>query len=186
MLAPPLWATSIEQALAGVAGTERGLSSAEAARRLATRGPNELAAPRRFEAPRELLRYLANPLVLILLVASAVSATFGQVVSAVIIALMLVLSVALNFSQAYRSQQAAARLRQQVGQTATVARDGVDRELPVREVVVGDFLVLFVFLVNAVLKRDLLVFFGFLVVMVVGYLGLMELAKGWFYRRYPM
>ena len=48
------------------------------------------------------------------------------------------------------------------------------------------FLVLFVFLVNAVLKRDLLVFFGFLVVMVVGYLGLMELAKGWFYRRYPM
>ncbi|HET9926062.1 MAG TPA: cation transporting ATPase C-terminal domain-containing protein, partial [Methylomirabilota bacterium] len=29
-------------------------------------------------------------------------------------------------------------------------------------------------------------FFGFLVGMVVGYLGLMELAKGWFYRRYPM
>jgi Mg2+-importing ATPase len=29
-------------------------------------------------------------------------------------------------------------------------------------------------------------FFGFLVVMVVGYLGLMELVKGWFYRRYPM
>jgi len=132
------WALGIEQALAGAAGTERGLSTAEAVARLATQGPNELAPPPRFEALRELLRYLANPLVLILLVASVVSAAFGQVVSAVIIALMLILSVALNFTQAYRSQQAARRLRQQVGQTATVVRDGVEREIPVREVVVGD------------------------------------------------
>jgi Mg2+-importing ATPase len=138
MLAPPFWATSVEQALAGTAGREGGLSSQEAAARLRTWGPNELAPPRRFEALRELLRYLANPLVLILLVASAVSAAFGQAVSAAIIALMLVLSVALNFTQAYRSQRAAATLRRQVGQTATVLRDGVERELPVREVVVGD------------------------------------------------
>ena len=138
MPAPAPWALGIEQALAGAAGTERGLSAAEAAARLATQGPNELAPPPRFEALRELLRYFANPLVLILLVASVVSAAFGQVVSAVIIALMLILSVALNFTQAYRSQQAAQRLRQQVGQTATVVRDGVEREIPMREVVVGD------------------------------------------------
>lgn len=140
MLAPPLWAASIGQALAAAAATERGLSSPEAAARLRVWGPNELAPPRRFEAVRELFRYFANPLVLILLVASAVSAAFGQMVSAVIIALMLVLSVALNFTQAYRSQRAAARLRQQVGQTATVTRDGVAHELPVREVVVGDLI----------------------------------------------
>jgi Mg2+-importing ATPase len=136
--APAPWALGIEQALAGAAGTERGLSAAEAATRLASQGPNELAPPPRFEALRELLRYFANPLVLILLVASVVSAAFGQVVSAGIIALMLILSVALNFTQAYRSQQAAQRLRQQVGQTATVVRDGVEREIPVREVVIGD------------------------------------------------
>ena len=70
--------------------------------------------------------------------ASAVSAAFGQVASAVIIALMLALSVALNFTLAYRSQQAADRLRQQVGQTAVVLRDGVPCERPVREVVPGD------------------------------------------------
>ncbi len=138
MSAPPLWAVSIGQALAAAAATERGLSSAEAAARLRALGPNELAPPRRFEGVRELLRYFANPLVLILLVASVVSAAFGQPVSAVIIALMLVLSVALNFTQAYRSQQAAARLRLQVAQTATVIRDGVEREVPVRDVVVGD------------------------------------------------
>ena len=138
MPAPAPWALGIEQALAGAAAPERGLSSAEAAARLASRGPNELAPPPRFEALRELLRYLVNPLVLILLVASVVSAAFGQVVSAVIVALMLILSVTLNFTQAYRSQRAARRLRLQVGQTATVIRDGVEREIPVREVVVGD------------------------------------------------
>src|SRR6266851_7689668 len=137
MFAPPFWAQSMEQVLAA-AGTARGLSSAEAAARLETGGPNELAAPRRFAALRELLRYLGNPLVLILLVASVISGVFGQVVSAVVIVLMIVLSVALNFTQAYRSQQAAERLQRQVGQTVTVIRDGVERELPARELVVGD------------------------------------------------
>jgi P-type Mg2+ transporter len=127
-----------EQDPARADGGERGLSSEEAAARLKRWGPNTLAPPRRFEALREILRYLANPLVLILLVASVVSASFGQAVSSAIIALMLVLSVALNFTQAYRSQQAARRLREQVGQTATVTRDGVMRELPVRLVVPGD------------------------------------------------
>jgi Mg2+-importing ATPase len=136
--ARPFWALSIEEALAEAGGDERGLSSEEAARRLKRWGPNELAPPRRFEAVREILRYLANPLVLILLVASAISAAFGQVVSSLIIVLMLILSVVLNFTQAYRSQRAAARLREQVGQTATVVRDGVERELPVRVVVPGD------------------------------------------------
>ncbi len=138
MSGPPVWAASIGHALAASAATERGLSSPEAAARLQALGPNDLAPPSRFETVRELLRYFANPLVLILLVASAVSAAFGQPVSAVIIALMLLLSVALNFAQAYRSHRAAARLRRQVGQTATVIRDGVEREVPVREVVVGD------------------------------------------------
>jgi len=117
---------------------ETGLTSAEAAERLARYGPNELAPPRRFAALRELLRYLANPLVLVLLLASSVSAAFGQVVSSIVIALMLVLSVALNFTQAYRSQRAAARCRERVSQVATVRRDGAVREIPAREVVPGD------------------------------------------------
>ena len=48
MAAPPLWATSVEQALAGTEATARGLSSAEATARLRAHGPNELAPPRRF------------------------------------------------------------------------------------------------------------------------------------------
>src|SRR6266498_4166768 len=51
---------------------------------------------------------------------------------------MVVLSVALNFTQTYQSQRAARRLREQVGQRATAIRDGRPREVPAREVVPGD------------------------------------------------
>ncbi len=134
----PFWTLTPGEALARAGGVEGGLSSEEARDRLRRFGPNELQAPRRFEALRELARYLVNPLVVILLVASVVSAALGQMASSVIVALMLVLSVALNFVQASRSQQAARRLRAQVGQTATVLRDGAEREIPAGQVVPGD------------------------------------------------
>ena len=91
---PPFWALTLEEAFARTGSSERGLSSSEAAMRLKRWGPNELSPARRFEALREIIRYLANPLVLILLVASGVSALFGQLTSSAIIALMVILSVA--------------------------------------------------------------------------------------------
>jgi Mg2+-importing ATPase len=71
-------------------------------------------------------------------VASAASAVLGQVVSSIVIALMILLGVALNFAQAYRSQVAARRLRERVSQRATVMRDGVVCEIPAAGVVPGD------------------------------------------------
>ena len=84
-------------------------------------------------ALREVLHYLANPLVLLLLLASAISAALGQVWSSVVIALMLALSVGLNVTQAYRSHVAARELRQRVAPTATVLRDGAAGEIPARD-----------------------------------------------------
>jgi P-type Mg2+ transporter len=124
--------------LARLETSEAGLSSDEARRRLARVGPNEAAVRRRGAVTRELLGFLANPLVLILIVASAVSAVLRDVVNAAIIAVMVVLSVVLNFVQAYRSQRAAERLRQEAAPTATVRRDGTWTELPRRVLVPGD------------------------------------------------
>jgi len=115
-----------------------GLTSAEARARLADVGPNDLAPPRRLAPLREIVHLFANPLVLVLLGACAVSASLGQVFSAEIIALMVVISVALNFFQAYTSQRAAERLRERVAQTATVLRDGGVQEITVSGVVPGD------------------------------------------------
>ncbi len=115
-----------------------GLSSAEAERRFAEFGPNE-PVPAKIAGPLfQFLRFCANPLVLILLVASATSALLGQAVDAIIIAAMVVLSVVLNFIQAYRSEKAVQRLRDQVAPTATVKRDGNWIELTRRQIVPGD------------------------------------------------
>ncbi len=115
-----------------------GLTSAEAARRLDQYGPNEPVQRRRFSAVAQILRLFANPLVAILLVASVISALLGQGLDATIIVTIVVLGVAINFWQTYRSQQATERLRSMVAPTATVRRDGEWREVPVRDVVAGD------------------------------------------------
>jgi Mg2+-importing ATPase len=79
-----------------------------------------------------------NPLVLILLIAAAASAVLGERVDAAIIAVVVVVGVAINFVQTYRSSQAAERLREQVTPTATVLRDGAWKEIQRRSVVPGD------------------------------------------------
>jgi Mg2+-importing ATPase len=89
-----------------MSNTEQGLSSAEAARRFAAYGPNEPAPVRRLSAVVQLLHLFANPLVVILLVASAIAGSLGQKVDAVIIVTMVVLGVSINFWQSYRSQRA--------------------------------------------------------------------------------
>ena len=99
-------ALETKRTLSGGDESEIGLSTAEAERRFAEFGPNE-PVPAKIAGPLfQFLRFCANPLVLILLVASATAAFLGQAIDAIIIAAMVVMSVLLNFIQAYRSEQA--------------------------------------------------------------------------------
>jgi P-type Mg2+ transporter len=118
--------------------TATGLTQAEAKRRLAQYGHNEPAPPRSTAPFLQLLSLLANPLAIILLVASAMSAALGEVINAAIIVTMVLLSVALNFVQTYRSQKAVASIRKEVAPTANVLRDDKWMEIPRRELVPGD------------------------------------------------
>jgi Mg2+-importing ATPase len=115
-----------------------GLTSQEAAARLSQFGPNDPAPPKRQSAVLDFLRLFLNPLVLILLIAAAVSAFLGEAVDAAIIAVIVLLSTVLDFTQNYKSQRAIEQLRQQVAPTATVLRDGKWRELRRSDVVPGD------------------------------------------------
>jgi len=74
-----------------------GLTSAEATRRLNDCGPNEPVSVRRFSALVELVHLFANPLVIILLVASVISASLGQRTDALIIFTIVLLGIAINF-----------------------------------------------------------------------------------------
>src|SRR5215469_2434100 len=105
--------------------TEQGLSTREADRRLRQFGPNEIATGDRFKLLRAGVAFSSNPLVIILLVASAISGVLGEALNATLIALMVVLSVGLNFVQVYRSEQAARKLRSMVAPTASVWRNNL-------------------------------------------------------------
>ena len=115
-----------------------GLTTDEAARRAREAGPNDPVATRQGGPLAEFLRFCASPLVIILLVAAVTSALLGQIIDASIIALMVLLSVVLNFVQAYRSEREVERLRERVAPTATVLRDGVWSEIARRDLVPGD------------------------------------------------
>ncbi len=123
-------------ALLGTRAT--GLSEAEALQRLAAAGPNEAGAGQRAGYIGTLLELFGNPLVLMLLVAAAVSGFLGDRVGAGIIFAMVLLSVVLNFVLSFRSRAAAEKLREEVAPTASVCRSGEWRDLPCRVLVPGD------------------------------------------------
>ncbi|HEY5582127.1 MAG TPA: magnesium-translocating P-type ATPase [Rhodoferax sp.] len=119
-----------------------GLTSAEAADRLKQYGPNRLKPALQRAMVLQFLAQFRNPLVLILLVASGISALTGDVTGALIIGAIVVMSVTLDFVQAYRAGRAAERLALQVAVTTSVLRDGKPCELPVAELVPGDVVLL--------------------------------------------
>ncbi|MGC1513267.1 MAG: cation-translocating P-type ATPase [Acidimicrobiales bacterium] len=118
--------------------TDRGLSAAEAARRLAANGANELIGRPRPGARQLLVRQLANTMTVLLAVAAAVTLSLGHYTDAMVIALIVVLTAVLGFIQEYRSDQAIAALEQLSSPNARVVRDGRICEVPSIELVVGD------------------------------------------------
>jgi len=119
-----------------------GLSSAEAARRLAQYGPNELQETRRISPWAILLEQFKNILIIILLIAVGLSAILGHGVEAIAITVIVLFAVGLGFIQEYRAERAIEALRQMAAPTATVLRDGDDVELPARNLVPGDVILL--------------------------------------------
>ncbi|ABD68245.1 Magnesium-translocating P-type ATPase [Rhodoferax ferrireducens T118] len=119
-----------------------GLTSLVAAARLRQYGPNRLQPARQRALLLQFLAHFKNPLVLVLLAASGLSALTGDVTGALIIGVIVLMSVTLDFVQSYRAGRAAEQLALQVAITATVLRDGQRRELPVTELVPGDVVLL--------------------------------------------
>jgi len=132
------WASPQEELLGRLRATAAGLTSDEAKRRLRLHGPNSLIRERRFAPLLDLLRFFANPLVVILLVASAVSLALGDRLGGGIIIAMVLLSVLLNFFMEFQARHAVEEIRKQVATLAAVLRDGREQELPVAELVPGD------------------------------------------------
>ena len=134
----PFWRLPLTALLEQLAASPDGLSSAEAALRLAQFGPNLIHEERKRALILQFLAKFRNPLVIILLAASALSAFTGDASSFFIIGTIVLMSVTLDFVQEYRAGQAAERLRHSVVVRGQVLRDGKLLEIPLAEMVPGD------------------------------------------------
>jgi P-type Mg2+ transporter len=132
------WNRPLDGLLRELDATSSGLGVEEAKRRLAEHGPNDTLSHRRRPLWRQTVERLANPLVLILLFASGLSAWTGEVTSFVIIVTIILLSVVLDVVQQRRAENTVDALRRSVGLRTRVLRDGGCREVPVDQLVPGD------------------------------------------------
>jgi Ca2+-transporting ATPase len=121
---------------------DRGLSEVESRRRLGEYGANELEVDSRISPVILLLEQFKNILVVILLVAVALSAFLGHTVEASAIAVIVLFAVLLGFVQEYRAERAIEALRKMAEPVATVIRDGMEIDIPSRELVPGDIIIL--------------------------------------------
>ena len=111
-----------EAATAKLGSSLSGLSRREAARRFARYGPNAVAHEERKNPLLRLAQLLLTPLSLLLMGLAIVNALIGEINSAIVIALMVLLSSLLSFVQEYRSGKAADALRAMVSTTTAVLR----------------------------------------------------------------
>jgi Ca2+-transporting ATPase len=120
----------------------KGLSSTEAARRLGQYGTNELRKEEGVSPWTLFFGQFKNMLVIILLVAIALSALVGEVMDAAIIAVIVLFVAALGFIQEYRAERAIEALKKMLSPTITVLRGGREEEVPSKDLVPGDLMLL--------------------------------------------
>ncbi len=127
---------------AHLGSSPKGLSAAEAAKRLAEHGPNALTGSQGISPWKIFLDQLKNVLILILLAAALLSGFLGHGVEAIAIGVIVLFAVLLGFFQEFRAERALEALREMTAPTATVLRDGEEHEIPARDLVPGDVVLL--------------------------------------------
>jgi len=139
-LAEDFWDRPLRDLFQTLKASPVGLTSDEANRRLRLYGPNSFVQESRFAPLFSFFRLFANPLVIILVLASTISIGLGDPVGGLIIISIVLLSVLLNFSMEFQARHAVEKIRKQVATTAAVIRDGREQELLMAELVPGDII----------------------------------------------
>jgi len=146
----PAYRRPFEQVTAAL-GTDarRGLSEVEARARLERDGRNELTADAPVPAWRRFVGQFQDVLVILLLVATAISAGLwlyerdsALPYEAIAIGAVVLLNAVMGFVQEARAESAVAALRELAAAQARLLRDGEQRSVPAAEVVVGDILLI--------------------------------------------
>ena len=136
-----------ERVLEALKTTEAGLSGEEASQRQSREGKNKLREPKGKSLAARFLEQLADPMILILLAAAAVSGVLGYIegegyTDVIIILSVVLLNAILGVYQESKAEKAIEALQQMSAATCKVLRDGMLTVLPSEELVPGDVVLL--------------------------------------------
>ena len=138
---------SEESVLQELQSTAEGLSTEEAAKRLETNGKNKLAAAKGKSLIRRFLEQLADPMIIILLVAAAISGVLAFVegegfTDVIIILAVVIINAVLGVYQESKAEKAIEALQEMSAATSKVLRDGRVQVIHSEDLVVGDIILL--------------------------------------------
>ena len=138
---------SKEEVLRKMQSTETGLSSVEAQKRLITNGKNRLEAAKGKSLIRRFLEQLADPMIIILLVAAAISGVLAVVenegfADVIIILAVVIVNAVLGVYQESKAEKAIEALQEMSAATSKVMRDGKLQIVQSEDLVVGDVIIL--------------------------------------------
>jgi Ca2+-transporting ATPase len=119
-----------------------GLNEAEVKSRLEKYGYNELKKEEGVSPFTLFINQFKNILIIILLIATILSALVGETFDAALILVIVVFCAVLGFIQEYRAERALEALKKMLSPTITVLRGGKEEEVPSKELVPGDILLL--------------------------------------------
>ena len=134
------WAIEPAEAAAELGTGLEGLTSEEAAERLARHGPNQLTAAKSATIWQLALRQVVDPMNLMLIAVAAISASIGQGGTAVMVGLLVVFNVWSGASQELKAQASVDALATMQVPQVRVRRDGAVMEVPAPGVVPGDLI----------------------------------------------
>lgn len=122
---------------------KRGLSSKEAAEKLKANGLNKITEKGKTSVLKILYRQIKNNFAIYLLIITIIISFFvGKVETAYTLISVVLLILVVGFIQEYKAEKAISSLKHLISPVSIVIRDGVEKEIPSTELVLGDFVIL--------------------------------------------
>lgn len=137
-----VWTQDQDSLLAALNSSHQGLSAVDAKARLEAQGPNQLREKPRPPAWRRFADQFRSLLILVLMVAAVLAGLIGELRDALVILVVMFINAILGYYQEERAETALMALKQMLPNRARVRRDGQVSEIPARDLVLGDILLL--------------------------------------------
>jgi Ca2+-transporting ATPase len=122
--------------------SSRGLTEKEAQRRLEENGPNKIKSSEKKSLGKKILEQILDPMVILLIVASILSAFTGDKVESIIIIAIVVINAIMSIIQEGKAEDSVKALQSMSSPEASVIRDGKKMRIKSEEIVVGDIVII--------------------------------------------